>query len=217
MIVVAIPVAEAKEHPEVFAKKSVGQIADHFDEVIQGLDKKPAIIGHSFGGLLTQILAGRGLSAVSVSFDSAPFRGALPLPYSSLKSANPVLENPANRHRAGYFRFALRSEAPQARRLERAVGWRCRWLGLPYGDQGILVAREFLAAVGGVPPLPLMEDVELVRRIGRRRLVALPAEARSAARRWEREGWCRRSLRNITCLVLYALGVPPRMIVRLYS
>ena len=74
-------VAEAKEHPEVFAKKSIGQIADHFDEVIQGLDKKPAIIGHSFGGLLTQILAGRGLSAASVAFDSAPFRGILPLPY----------------------------------------------------------------------------------------------------------------------------------------
>jgi non-heme chloroperoxidase len=93
-------VAEAKEHPEVFARKSIGQIADHFDEVIQGLDKKPAIIGHSFGGLLTQILAGRGLSAASVSFDSAPFRGVLPLPYSSLKSAKPVLENPANRGRA---------------------------------------------------------------------------------------------------------------------
>src|SRR5215475_8454504 len=75
-------VEEAKEHPEVFADKSVGQIADHFAEVIEGLDKKPAIIGHSFGGLLTQILAGRGLSAASVAFDSAPFRGVLPLPYS---------------------------------------------------------------------------------------------------------------------------------------
>jgi pimeloyl-ACP methyl ester carboxylesterase len=93
-------VAEAKEHPEVFAKKSIGQIADHFDEVIQGLDKKPAIIGHSFGGLLTQILAGRGLSAASVAFDSAPFRGILPLPISTLKSGKPVLGNPANRGRA---------------------------------------------------------------------------------------------------------------------
>jgi non-heme chloroperoxidase len=93
-------VAEAKEHPEVFARKSIGQIADHFDDVIQGLDKKPAIIGHSFGGLLTQILAGRGLSAASVSFDSAPFRGILPLPISTLKSGKPVLGNPANRGRA---------------------------------------------------------------------------------------------------------------------
>jgi non-heme chloroperoxidase len=93
-------VAEAKEHPEVFAKKTIGQIADHFDEVIGGLDKKPAIIGHSFGGLLTQILAGRGLSAASVAFDSAPFRGILPLPISTLKSGKPVLGNPANRGRA---------------------------------------------------------------------------------------------------------------------
>lgn len=93
-------VAEAKEHPEVFAHKSIGQIADHFDEVIGGLKKKPAVIGHSFGGLLSQILAGRGLSAATVAFDSAPFRGILPLPISSLKSGKPVLGNPANRGRA---------------------------------------------------------------------------------------------------------------------
>ena len=84
----------------MFAHKSIGQIADHFDEVIGGLKKKPAVIGHSFGGLLTQILAGRGLAAASVSFDSAPFRGILPLPISSLKSGKPVLGNPANRGRA---------------------------------------------------------------------------------------------------------------------
>src|SRR3954451_7904366 len=90
----------AKEHPEVFARKSVGQIADHFDAVIQTLDQKPAIIGHSFGGLLTQILAGRGLASVSVAIDPAPFRGVLPLPISALKSSSPVLRNPANRNRA---------------------------------------------------------------------------------------------------------------------
>jgi non-heme chloroperoxidase len=93
-------VEEAKEHPEVFAPKSVGQVADHFDEVIRKLDTKPAIVGHSFGGLLTQILAGRGLSAVSVAIDPAPFRGVLPLPISALRSAAPVLGNPANRGRA---------------------------------------------------------------------------------------------------------------------
>lgn len=93
-------VEEAKAHPEVFAKKSINQIADHFAEVIEGLDKKPAVIGHSFGGLLTQILAGRGLSAASVAMDSAPFRGILPLPISTLKSGKPVLGNPANRSRA---------------------------------------------------------------------------------------------------------------------
>jgi len=93
-------VEEAKAHPEVFARKSVGQIADHYAEVIGRLKKKPVVIGHSFGGLITQIIAGRGLSAVSVAIDPAPFRGVLPLPISALKSASPVLGNPANRNRA---------------------------------------------------------------------------------------------------------------------
>jgi non-heme chloroperoxidase len=93
-------VEEAAEHPEVFAGKSIGQVADHFETIIRGLDRKPAIIGHSTGGLLTQILAGRGLAAVSVAIDPAPFRGVLPLPISALKSSSPVLRNPANRNRA---------------------------------------------------------------------------------------------------------------------
>ena len=93
-------VAQAKAHPEVFANKSVGDVADHFEDVIRGLKKKPAVIGHSFGGLLAQILAGRGVAKVSVAIDPAPFRGVLPLPISSLRSASPVLKNPANYHRA---------------------------------------------------------------------------------------------------------------------
>jgi non-heme chloroperoxidase len=93
-------VEEAAAHPEVFAGKSIGQVADHFETIIGGLDRKPAIIGHSTGGLLTQILAGRGLAAVSVAIDPAPFRGVLPLPISTLKSSSPVLRNPANRNRA---------------------------------------------------------------------------------------------------------------------
>jgi pimeloyl-ACP methyl ester carboxylesterase len=105
-------VEEAKAHPEVFAGKSIGQVADHFETIIRGLEKKPAVIGHSFGGLLTQILAGRGLAAASVAIDPAPFRGVLPLPISSLKSGFPVLGNPANRNRAvpltyEQFRYAF--------------------------------------------------------------------------------------------------------------
>jgi len=96
----AANVDEANEHPEVFARKSVGQIADHSEDVIGKLDRKPAVIGHSFGGLLTQILAGRGLSAVSVAIDPAPFRGVLPLPISALRSSSPALRDPANRRRA---------------------------------------------------------------------------------------------------------------------
>jgi non-heme chloroperoxidase len=105
-------VEEANAHPEVFAGKTVGQVADHYAEVIGRLDSKPAVVGHSFGGLLTQIVAGRGLASVSVAIDPAPFRGVLPLPISALKSARPVLGNPANRNRAvpltyDQFRFAF--------------------------------------------------------------------------------------------------------------
>jgi non-heme chloroperoxidase len=105
-------VDEANEHPEVFAGKTVGQVADYLGELVSSLDKKPAIVGHSFGGLLTQILAGRGLSAASVAIDPAPFRGVLPLPISALKSSSPVLANPANRNRAvpltyEQFRYAF--------------------------------------------------------------------------------------------------------------
>jgi non-heme chloroperoxidase len=105
-------VEEAKAHPEVFAHKTVGQIADHNAEVIGQLKMKPAVIGHSFGGLIAQILAGRGLSVATVAIDPAPFRGVLPLPLSALKSSAPVLGNPANRHRAvtltyDQFRYAF--------------------------------------------------------------------------------------------------------------
>jgi pimeloyl-ACP methyl ester carboxylesterase len=93
-------VEEANQHPEVFAHKTVGQIADHFEDVIGKLTTRPAVIGHSFGGLLTQILAGRGVAAASVAIDPAPFRGVLPLPISALKSAAPVIRNPANHGRA---------------------------------------------------------------------------------------------------------------------
>ena len=93
-------VTEARAHPEVFAGKSIKEVADHFDQVIRRLKTKPAVIGHSFGGLLTQLLAGRGLSAASVAIDPAPFRGVLPLPISSLRAASPALRNPFNRGRA---------------------------------------------------------------------------------------------------------------------
>jgi len=93
-------VEEARANPEVLAKKTLGQVADHTAEVIGALDKKPAVLGHSTGGLLAQILADRGLSAVTVAIDPGPFRGVLPLPVAALRSAAPVLTNPLNRGRA---------------------------------------------------------------------------------------------------------------------
>ena len=105
-------VEEAKAKPEVFANKTLDQVADHYAAVIDKLNKKPAVIGHSFGGLLAQMVAGRGLSAASVAIDAAPFRGVLPLPISALRSGSPVLKNPLNRHRAipltyDQFRYAF--------------------------------------------------------------------------------------------------------------
>jgi pimeloyl-ACP methyl ester carboxylesterase len=93
-------VEQARANPDVFAKKTLGQIADHASEVIGRLDRKPAILGHSTGGLLVQILAGRGIAAATVAIDPGPFRGVLPLPLSALRSAKPVLQNPLNKGRA---------------------------------------------------------------------------------------------------------------------
>jgi len=93
-------VEEARANPDVFAKKTLGQVADHTTEVINALEKKPVVMGHSTGGLLAQILAGRGLSAVTVAIDPGVFRGVLPLPYSVLKGVGPLLVNPRTRGRA---------------------------------------------------------------------------------------------------------------------
>jgi pimeloyl-ACP methyl ester carboxylesterase len=98
-------VAEARANPDVLAKKTLGQVADHTTEVIEALDKKPAVIGHSTGGLLAQMLAGRGLSAATVAIDPGPFRGVLPLPVSTLRVSAAVLKNPLNRGRAVTLSF----------------------------------------------------------------------------------------------------------------
>ena len=129
-------VDEANAHPEVFAHKSVGDVADHFEDVVNKLEKKPAIIGHSFGGLLTQILAGRGVSAASVAIDPAPFRGVLPLPISSLKSASPVLRNPANHGRAvpltyEQFRYAFANAVSESEAHELYNTYAVPASGLP--------------------------------------------------------------------------------------
>ncbi len=118
---------------------------------------------------------------------------------------------------AGYFRFRLNSQHPAARLLERLVALRCRLLALPYGDQGLLIRADVLRQAGGMPDLPLMEDVALVRRLGRAHLAPLPADALTAASRYERDGFLRRPLRNAACLALYFCGVPPRVIRKLYG
>lgn len=124
---------------------------------------------------------------------------------------------PGNSERAAAFRFALDDPDPRARRIERTVAWRCRRLGLPYGDQGLLIGRRFYDALGGFAALPIMEDVHLVRRIGRRRMVLLDVAALTSAARYHEGGYLGRPVRNLTCLALYFLGVPPRALTRLYG
>jgi rSAM/selenodomain-associated transferase 2 len=127
------------------------------------------------------------------------------------------IARPRAAERAGYFDLALDDRAAAARRLERVVAWRCRILALPYGDQGLLISRALYDAVGGFAPLPLMEDVDLVRRLGRRRLARIDARCVASARRYRREGYWRRPLRNLLCLSLYFAGMPPERIARLYG
>jgi rSAM/selenodomain-associated transferase 2 len=127
------------------------------------------------------------------------------------------LARPGAETRAGYFDFALDDPNPAARRLERIVAWRCRVLALPYGDQGLLISRALYDAIGGFAPLPLMEDVDLVRRLGRRRLACLGVRCLTSATRYRRGGYWRRPLRNLFCLSLYMAGASPRHITRIYG
>ena len=118
---------------------------------------------------------------------------------------------------AACFAFRLDDPAWQARLIERGVNLRAGLLGLPYGDQGLLISRRHYDAMGGFRALPLMEDVDLVRRIGRRHLRQLDVAAITSAARWRRDGWWRRSARNLLCLTLYGVGVSPQRIARLYD
>ncbi len=172
------------------------------------------------GGALV-VTASRGRGAQLAAGVAAATQPWLLLLHADTRLA-PGWANAASGHmradpaRAAYFRFALDSDDRQARCLEGLVAWRCRVLALPYGDQGLLIHRDLLRAVGGVRPLPLMEDVDVVRRVGRYRLVGLAADAVTSAAKWRRDGWYRRSARNLLCLSLYFAGVPPRLIARLY-
>jgi rSAM/selenodomain-associated transferase 2 len=117
---------------------------------------------------------------------------------------------------AAAFRFTLDDEGARPRVLEQLVALRCRALRLPYGDQGLLIPKRLYDEIGGFRPLALMEDVDLVRRLGRRRTVMLRSRAVTSAERFRRQGYVRRSARNLLCLTLYSLRVPAHVIGRIY-
>ena len=117
----------------------------------------------------------------------------------------------------GWFRFALDDSAWQARIIERLTAWRVKHLNLPYGDQGLFVRRRAFEQLGGFRELPLMEDVEFARRLVRAgRVASLPLPLRTSARRWRRDGWFRRSMKNLVLVGLYFLGVRPERLARWY-
>jgi rSAM/selenodomain-associated transferase 2 len=118
---------------------------------------------------------------------------------------------------AGAFRFKLDDAAWQARALEALVALRVFLFALPYGDQGLLIHRRLYAALGGFRALPLMEDVDFIRRIGKNRLRQLPCAAITSARRWREEGWLARSARNLACLTMFSAGAPIERIARFYE
>ena len=127
------------------------------------------------------------------------------------------IAEPANAEKAGYFRFALAAPQWRARWLELMVLLRCHLCALPYGDQGLLIRRDFYHCMGGHADMPLMEDVDLARRLGRRRLIALAAELGTSPLRYQERGYARRIVRNALCLAAYYVGADPRRIADFYG
>jgi rSAM/selenodomain-associated transferase 2 len=127
------------------------------------------------------------------------------------------VESGRRKQAAASFRFALDDDGLMPRLVEKMVALRCLLLALPYGDQGLLISRHLYNRLGGFRPLPLMEDVDLVRRLRRGELVMLDARAVTSGERYRHEGYLARGLRNLGCILLYYLHVPPRVLVRLYG
>lgn len=118
--------------------------------------------------------------------------------------------------KAACFTLAYDSDSKKARRAERLIEWRCDTFGLPYGDQGLLIARTHYDPIGGFAPLPLMEDVDIIRRIGRRRIIILRSKAITSADKYERDGWLKRSAKNIALVLAYFAGVKPEKLAQWY-
>ena len=139
------------------------------------------------------------------------------LPEEWAEAVRAFVAAPENRHRAACFQLAFDEDSWPARRTAALANLRTRLLALPYGDQGLLISRTLLDEIGGFRDLPIMEDVDIVRRIGWRKLRLLGSVIRTSAERYRRDGWLRRSLRNGLCLTLWFVGMPPARILKLYE
>ena len=187
-----------------------------------GSSDRTAVIAEDSGAVFVQAPRGRG-TQLAAGAERAAGEWLLFLHADTVldpgweKTVCVFMDDPENATRIGYFRFGLDDASAGARWLEAAVAVRCRLFRLPYGDQGMLMSRDLYRRLGGFRPMPLMEDVDLVRRAGRRRMAALAARATTSAERYREHGYLLRPARNLVCLSLYFLGVPPRAIAKLYG
>jgi rSAM/selenodomain-associated transferase 2 len=218
---VIIPTLEAGDHL-LATLDALGGGADEVLIVDGGSGDGTRAIAAAAGARVVSTVPGRG-SQLMTGGELARGPWLLFLHADTVLDANwrqavaDFIVQPQHAAMAAVFQFALDDPSAAARRLERWVAWRVRRFGLPYGDQGLLIHRDFYRSLGGFRPLPLMEDVDLVRRIGPSRVAQLPARATTSPRRWRRDGWLKRSTVNISCLSLYFLGVPPHVLKRLYG
>ncbi|MBV9202649.1 MAG: TIGR04283 family arsenosugar biosynthesis glycosyltransferase [Alphaproteobacteria bacterium] len=220
---VVIPTLNAAETlPALLAQLRCSTILKEIIVVDGGSSDQTVAIAAAAGARVIKAARGRGIQLAAGADDAAAdwllfLHADCRLAAGWEASIAAFLGAPEGTSRAGYFDFALDDDAPTARRLERLVAWRCRLVALPYGDQGLLIPRGLYHQVGGFARLPLMEDVDLVRRLGRRRLARIAARCITSSKRYRREGYWLRSMRNLVCLSLYFAGVPPHRIARLYG
>jgi rSAM/selenodomain-associated transferase 2 len=194
--------------------------ADEIIVVDGGSTDGTAGIAESRGARLVQSPRGRG---VQLAAGAAAARGDWLLFLHADTLLAPGWRRAADLHmavrpgKAACYRFRLDAREKRARLVEAGVALRVRLLGLPYGDQGLLLSRGLYDETGGYRPLALMEDVDLVRRIGVRRIERLPVDSVTSAARWRSDGWLRRSGRNLLCLALYRCGMSAERVTRLYG
>lgn len=190
-----------------------------------GSTDKTREIAQSHGALVVESAKGRGrqlhTGAKAATTDWLLFLHAdTRLSANAARVIDHFIKNPENEHKAGYFRFLLDDKGEKARIWEKRVAWRCQKLALPYGDQGLLISREFYNQLGGYKNMPLMEDVDFIGRIkkqsGKKALVLLAADATTSAEKFQRDGYYKRSMRNLFCLLLFWVKVPPHLIAKLY-